>query len=287
MSRYIESSDAKTQNRVDNQVMINSYGLDLPAYSGPPVIRNIDIKNNSNYLTADVSLKFNDLLLDPQNYHPLSSVKSIKNAPTGLGIDLYKLFHCESNTRMIAQNLYRVSQNNSDGRPIEFFNKIVPKMMKIFSKNHNLYEFRMAEEAETGNINWVETIKAINYDFMKEVYNTFRWNNYNPFRDTYLDVGASDSRRKVKASDLMPDDYGTIDVYGVTDINRENKNFRYNNTIPFWQRTMNIRHFDRTNEGLRNGDPDEASLENFNRSFDMTNVNQTLNNWQRTGWFGL
>ncbi len=286
-SRYIEKNNSKDLESFDDAISVNSYGLNPPAYSGTPVYRNINVKNNSSYLTADRSLKYNDLLLDPQNFQPLSSVRAVKNEALGLSVDMYKLFLSESNIRQIAQSLYRISQNNSDGRPIEFFYRITPKMMNLFSKQKNLYDYQMAEASEGGNINWVETVKAINYDFMKECLNTFHWNNYNPFRDTYLTVGDSDNRKKKRACDLMADDYGTIDVYGVTDINRENKHFRYNNTIPFWQRTMNIRHYDRGNEGLRYNDPDEASRDSHIRGYDMSNINATLNNWQKSTWFGL
>ncbi len=70
--------------------------------------------------------------------------------------------------------------------------------------------------------------------------------------------------------DMTVDDYRTLDVWRLQETKVWNKNFRYNNRIPPWQRTMNLRHYDRSNEGLRDYDYRNSSKLVPIRGYDMS-----------------
>lgn len=52
-------------------------------------------------------------------------------------------------------------------------------------------------------------------------------------------------------NNLMASDYGLIDVWAPKSTEFTNANMRYGNKIPIWQKSMNTRHYDRSNEGFQ------------------------------------
>ena len=70
-----------------------------------------------------------------------------------------------------------------------------------------------------------------------------------------------------------PEQWKELDVWRDQDVIRWNKNFRYNNEIPIWQ-NLNKAHrgYDRGNEGLHDGNPDRASLNNQIHGYNMNDV---------------
>ena len=65
-----------------------------------------------------------------------------------------------------------------------------------------------------------------------------------------------------KYKDMMAADFHTLNLWEKNEIYRHNGNFRNNNKIPIWQKSMQTRHYDRDNGGLACADPDRASLDN-------------------------
>jgi hypothetical protein len=83
-------------------------------------------------------------------------------------------------------------------------------------------------------------------------------------------------------------DIKELNVWRQYDINNDKSKYRYNNTIPFWQRSMNIRHADRSNEGFREGnDAYRSSLDNPVYAYDMRRVKDLMNRYQNEEWFGF
>ena len=81
-----------------------------------------------------------------------------------------------------------------------------------------------------------------------------------------------------------------MDVYREYDIQRWNKDFRYRNEIPIWQNLSRGRiGLDRSNEGLHDGNPDRASLDNQIHGYPMQDVYKwtSLQYNKRNQWTGV
>lgn len=235
-------------------------------------------------------IPYNDLINRPELYSPLSSHKSIRNLPAAEQFDkvnLYDAFHSKYNKDILAKSLYETGCNNGYSAPFQKFQALVPRAMHEFCLRTDISEYRVAENGATGQSNWLEELDAINNDFLKYCYNLFKWNKFNPYR-AYATVGDSEHRHQKKYSELLAHDIPTIDVWAVQEVQVKNNNFRYNNQIPIWQKSMNTRHFDRTSEasGLAQRDPNRASLETPVRGYDMSSIYKLLDQWKSDSWFG-
>lgn len=239
-------------------------------------------------MTQYPEISFRDLLNVPQKYSPLGSVKSVRdleNPTTYVKMDMNKLFLQPSNCLMLARQLFATSKENGGRANLTRFIALVKELQPWYVKQHDLKNFIMNEDSETGQQDWVLSLQAINNQFLKHCYNQLQWNKYVPFREKTL-VGPYDDRRLKELKELTAQDIPTVDVWAQQDINRTNKDFRSLNEIPPWQYTMNRRHYDRGNEGLHSKHPDRASLNTPVYGFDQTTTFNALDNWTRTGWFG-
>lgn len=129
--------------------------------------------------------------------------------------------------------------------------------------------------------NWLESFRALNEDFMLWSRRFLRENMYVPFRSRTTTGSLNEFEnnvREVANHNLLSEDVKEINVWRKYDINKKNSHFRYENNIPFWQRSMNIRHADRSNEGLREGnDSFRSSLDNPIYGYDMKEIYKIKN----------
>jgi hypothetical protein len=229
-----------------------------------------------------------DLMERPEELQPLGSFKGVNNQPSFpfIDLDLYELFNSDGNRLFLADNLYKIHQQNGGRSTTEKITLLVPKLMAEFCRNKNVRGYDVAETNATSQKNWSAILKAINHDFIKHCYKHFKWNNFNPFRE-YILVGENGKRRYKKFQDLMPDDYGTLDLWREQFIQINNNQFRDNNAIPTYRTGIQTRNYDTGNEGLREGDRDRASLENYQRRFDMSTIVQAIDNYRDRDWFGM
>jgi hypothetical protein len=230
-----------------------------------------------------------ELVYNPENYQPLGSLKSVRNLPCEqdfTNINIESIFHSRSNMTMLSHNIYKVSRQNGGRSSIDKFNQLIPRLANTFCKDNNINNYETAESSATGEVNWVALLKAINLDFTNYCYTYLRWNVFVPTRE-WAEVGPSDNRVQKKFSELTAADAPTLDLWKHQEIQLINKHFRYGNKIPIWQKSMAVRHYDRGNEGLHHNDPDRASLENPVYGYDMSNINDTIDKWTSTGWFGM
>jgi hypothetical protein len=167
------------------------------------------------------------------------------------------------------------NKNNCCGAMPEFI-KNVPLYMDewVDSEDINSYEFAFPD--------WIQLLDFLNMKFLKK-YNFLYENtsanqdfaDSNVFKLT-MPVTYNNQTQLKQYSHLTADDIRNIDVWQKQDTVRSNGNFRYNNKIPFWQCTMNIRHYDRDSDGLHNIDADQASLETHVRGYDMSSIMKTI-----------
>lgn len=227
-----------------------------------------------------------DLLFHPSDVQPLGSVKGVLNKPTNIKINLLELFHSDDNTNLVSTSLYAIYRQNGGKCGRSKFRELIPLLMKKFSASNNLHGYETVEAQTTGVNNYVEALRAINKDFQKYCYKYFKWNIANPFNDE-VEVGPSDKRTWKKPYELRPDDHMTLDLWREQFTQVLNRNFRDNNRIPVYRTSIHTRHFDRSNEGLLENNPDRASLENPVRGYDMSQIEKGIFNYKDNSWWEI
>ncbi len=231
-------------------------------------------------------LSLHDLMHKPEDVQPLGSRKGVLNKPTELKIDLVELFISESNTKPLHTSLHAIYQQNGGKAGFVKFGKLIRLLQKKFVKENTLRDYQTADWQATGNQNYVDALRAINNDFHKMVYRYFKWNVYNPFHDD-IEVGPNEDRTLKKSAEIMPEDFGTLDVWREQFTLVLNRQFRDNNRIPAYRTGIHARHFDRGNEGLRENDADRSSLETPIYGYDMSRIGDTVCNYKQDSWFGV
>jgi len=231
-------------------------------------------------------LSQHDLLFNPQDVQPLGSRKGVLNKPTELKIDMVELFLSDNNSSVLKSGLYAIYQQNGGKASRGKFYHLVELLQRKFVKENDLYSYTTVEAQATGTNNYVEALRAINKDFHSTVYTYFKWNMYNPYKDD-IEVGPSENRQLKKSAEIMPEDFGTLDLWREQFVQVLNRQFRDNNRIPVYRTSIHTRHYDRSNEGLRFNDPDRASLETPIYGYDMSRIEDGLCNYKSDSWFGL
>jgi hypothetical protein len=194
----------------------------------------------------------------PLDYDPIPGSDYDYN----LDVDIKDLFLSDGNRQLLTHSIFKLNRKLGGTDTIEETRNLVETVLVEFTKRTNFDGYLNASFHATGLYDWVEILRALNRDFMKLAHNYLTWNAFVPTRAT-IEVGDRGKRVEKKMSELQAEDYGTIDVWAVQEVSISNDVMRYNNRIPVWQRSMNIRHYDRSNEGLAQRDSSRASLENF------------------------
>lgn len=231
-----------------------------------------------------------DLLNKPEKYKPLGSRKALNNKEYKhqfASINIKGVFMSDSNLRLLAHSLYSVHRRNGGRSKLDRFNKITPLLAVEFCKGKNLNGYTDVASSATGQVDWVEVLKAVNNSFMKFCYSRFQWNHFVPTRE-WAEVGSSGVRKQKRFHQIRPEDVGTLDYWQHQETYRDDSIYRYGNEIPFWQTTMHKRHYDRSNEGFRYDHTDRASLSTpVYNTYDMSQIHKTLDKWKDTEWFGM
>jgi hypothetical protein len=231
-------------------------------------------------------LSHDDLMYRPELVQPIGTLKGIRNKPTDIKINLNHLFRTSDNQNLLYVSLYKVYRQNGGKQNKDVFREFVQSKANEFAKNNDLNSYTSAEFQATGFNNYSECLKAINNAFIKECYKYFKWNNYNPVRTDVM-VGPHDNRVLKPGYDLTADDHGTLDLWREQFTQLLSSQFRNNNRIPIYQASLHTRHFERGNEGLRNNDPDRASLETPIYGYDMNQIYKNLDKYKETSWYSM
>ena len=231
----------------------------------------------------------NMIIDEPEKYQHIPSVKGFLNRYSEeqfVHIDIEKLFLFKHNVNLLSQNLFTIHQQNGGHTTLHKFNVLTPILMEYYCKKNNLNAYVNNESSSTGQKDWVALLKSINSDFVKYCYKYFKWNNLNPFRAQAI-VGCNQNRTYKKFNELMPDDYGTLDVWREQDIKINNSNYRNNNAIPNYRVALHNRNYDRNNEGFRESECSRSSLENYQRTMDMSTIFNAVDSYKDRDWFGM
>ncbi len=234
-------------------------------------------------------ISHHDLILNPEQYEPLGSYKSVRNkacSASAVAIDIVAVFLSESNRQLLTRSLYSIQRQNGGSSTLPQLRMVVKELASDFAKKNNLYRYETVDVEATGIVDWVEVLRAVNGDFIRHCYRYMRWNAFVPFRE-WIETGPADDRRQKRMTDLMADDIPTLDLWRVQETQRSNQMFRYNNKIPIWQTAMHTRNYDTDNEGLRNDTADRASLEAPIYGYDMQPITSQIDRWKHKEWHGM
>jgi hypothetical protein len=212
--------------------------------------------------------------------------KDYLNTSTEIYIDIVNLFTSKQNRKLLCNNLHVIYAQNGGKSSIYKFYYVCNLLIDKFVKENNLYEFEFADEQATCLDNYVEKLKIINKTFIKECYKHFQWDIFNPFHDK-IEVGVHGRRSLKKMHELTPDDHLTLDLWREQSTHVSNKNFKDNNKIPTYRASLHTRHFDKSNEGLRENDPNRSSLETPIYGYDMSEIYKGLDNYKSESWYSM
>lgn len=220
------------------------------------------------------------------------------------GMTLKNWFLEKENVKWITKQLFLLYLKNDYKYQVKhgvqldwnFFLKKVPKWMDEYATDTNIYRYVEDPVAiYTSDLSqlykyYIEALSKMNREFYKKYYYVVKKvdeyelpgltgkPDWNPYR-ARMTVGTKDefqnnmSRKSYMDMLYYPEQWNQIDVWQDQDIIRANSNFRYNNEIPIWQDLNRARvGLDRDNEGLHDGNPDRASLNNQIHGYLMEDI---------------
>lgn len=159
------------------------------------------------------------------------------------------IFLSNSNFLLIFNRVSERYHQNGGHANEKTLTKVVNLLMNKFSQTKDLDSYNMVYSASVKFIDYVETLKIINSDFMKWSSQFFKQNEFNPYREFIL-VGDIEHKEYKLQEDLLVEDKNTLNFWEKSEIHVNSGNFRNNNQIPLSRVSMHNRHYDRTLDGL-------------------------------------
>lgn len=207
------------------------------------------------------------------------SRKDIANRPTPIrNINVQEIFLSDSNQRNIAKQLFNLHKAINGKKTYFYFKEIASKRMVAWAYKKNIKDTKQL-------VYDVNLLDFINKTFIREnedLYKIAIPGDSNVYETavpvSYPDLYEEEARIfEKKPNELLAEDIRNIDVWRKQTTEVNSNVFRYRNTIPVWQKSMNIRHYDIANQGLHHSDSNRASLEGLNRGYgkDFYNLQQT------------
>ena len=219
----------------------------------------------------DVNSQINKL--DMPWYCPIS-VKDEMNKPA------YNDFDDMTNTQIFLSNkniyymIYAMVSLNRVNKTNINLNKLqekIPKLMAEWAIKNKIDNSTYV----TGDI--IQILGFLNKKFLINhgcLYDRTGIHALNVFQleDSVTDRCGRESTKKY--DEMLATDYHTLNLSNdySNQIYAYDQVSRYCNKIPVWQTSMNIRHYDLSNDGLHAANPIRASLNNQTHGYDMSNI---------------
>lgn len=207
------------------------------------------------------------------DYCPIS-VKSEMNPPS------YNNFDDMTNTQIFLSNkniyymLYAVVSLNRTNKTKIDTDKVqteIPKLMAEWSIKNKIDKASYVTDDIIQNLGFINKKFLMNHGHL---YGRSGCDSLNVFqlKDRVTDRCGRGSIKKY--DEMLASDYHTLDLWNDNskDVYIYNGVSRDCNKIPVWQKSMNTRHYDMSNDGLRMATPDRASLDTQSRGYDMSNI---------------
>jgi len=190
-------------------------------------------------------------------------------------ISNYMYFMSKHNVIKITKIIYNLHKENHGLMNYTFFKSIVSKRMKLWAKCNNINLVNPIQGTNVLQLNYINN-KFINDS--KDLYlKSNKEIDVNVYRSEIKIGHHVDKNNKVvvdkkKYKNMTADDIKNINVWKMQKTFIDNDIYRYSNTIPEWQTSIQMRHYDKHNEGLHHYESDRASLNNIIRGYNMKTI---------------
>ena len=204
-------------------------------------------------------------------YCPISNKEKI-NPPDDNYLDELSntdIFLSKKNVHYMTYFLIAMNKRNMTGTKPAELAPLIPSMMIQWANTQNLNDFEYVYNDILLRLSFLNKKFITNHAC---VYDKSNKASMNVFRvmDT-VTVDACGNEETKKYSEMTADDYRNMDVWQSNQEYTYNKRNRYNNAIPMWQKSMNIRHYEMESDGLHTSNPDRSSLDSQLRGYNMNN----------------
>ena len=151
----------------------------------------------------------------------------------------------------------------------------IPINMEDWSRENKINDYEDLNNNILIRLNYLNKSFLEDYGHLFDIFNKESVNVFQIKSDKITDKCGKIHEKKY--DEMLAQDYHTIDMHQPLNISRKNDNFRYNNAIPVWQKSMNTRHYDKNNiDGLHSSDPERASINGISKGYDMTEIYKGL-----------
>ena len=175
----------------------------------------------------------------------------------------------------LTKKIYKLHRDSHGMMKYTFFKTLVPQRMKQWKNKNNINLFKPLTET---NLNTLEYINNKFINDMKDLYiNPENKIDTNVYRseitiEKYMDDNNNIVSETKKYEDMLASDIQNIDTGKRSNVYIDNSNYRYSNIIPEWKTSLQVRHYDRRNEGLQHYNKNRASLENQIHGYNMKSI---------------
>jgi hypothetical protein len=203
-------------------------------------------------------------------YCPISNKEKMNPPATNYldNLSNIDIFLSKKNIHYMTYYLVSMNKANMTGVNPSDLAPLVPNMMIEWAKKNNIGDSEYIYD------NILLTLEFLNKKFIiNHAYDKNDKSNINVFRGSgVVTIDSCGNEETKKYSEMTADNYKNIDVWQDRQEYTYDKRNRYGNSIPIWQRSMNIRHYDHESDGLHTSNPDRASLDNQVRGYNMDNI---------------
>jgi hypothetical protein len=202
-------------------------------------------------------------------YCPISVKDEINKPEPFVNITNGDAFLSKKNIHSMVYYVTSLNEKNKTGKSPDKFKKEIPVLMKKWAKKEKINDF------EDLNDNILLTLEFLNKKFLINygcLYDRPGVKAINVFHNKAIVTDACNKQTRKKYDEMLASDYHTLDLWQPNEVFTYDKRNRYCNKIPIWQKSMNTRNLDLSNDGLHDAKADRASLDNQIHGYNMENI---------------
>lgn len=211
------------------------------------------------------------------NKHIINRITS-DNFPS----DNISIFLSKKNIYNLIQNVISLNSFNKTSlskehniEKLQIIQQQIPIKMEQWSRDNAINDYEDLNDNILIRLNYLNKSFLETHGYLFDIFNKESINVFHIESDKITDKCGKIFEKKY--DEMLAQDYHTIDVHQPLNIFKNNNNFRHNNNIPVWQKSMNTRHYDKRKiDGLHSSNPERASLNTFSKGYDMTEIYKGL-----------
>jgi hypothetical protein len=211
-------------------------------------------------------------------YCPIS-IKEEKNQPADNYLDNITNTGIFLSVKNIHYMTYYIVSLNKTATGQQLINlaKRISGLMVQWAKKEYLNDFEYVHDNVLLTLSFLNKKFLVNHAYL---YKRTENANFNVFRNKDIVTDKCGNEELKKYDEMTADEYRTLDVWREEQVFTYDKLNRYQNKIPTWQKSMNTRQYDRSNDGLHSAFSDRASLDSQVRGYNMDNIHKGLEFYQ-------